>query len=101
MSDYEPYQPWTTSIKKPGIYKYVRVGDEFRFADPMMYQHSELVKEGEEPISAGSIAVHDDHFYFSGYGSMTLNLGWKEEDQGLMEKTLGVKFEHEARRPVW
>lgn len=75
-----------------GIVKYVRVGDEYRFC-AAEGNHSNLVTEGETPISAGFIYYNNDsglNIQLSYERSMTLNyLGPADCDDEAIGKILG------------
>jgi hypothetical protein len=66
--------------------KYVRVGNDFRFAKPDSYtNHSDLVAKDETPISAGFFIYFTDEIHLQETPSTTLKLGPKPEDQELLE----------------
>jgi hypothetical protein len=67
-------------------YKYIRIGNEFRFISIEIYggSHTQMVQEGETPVSAGFVKfTYDNTFFTEGYSS-TLNLGRADDDDTLL-----------------
>jgi hypothetical protein len=73
-------------------FKYVRVGDRFRFTDvDSMIQHKNMVSKDERSVvkSAGMIEIRTNMFRFQGYGSQSLRIEWSPEDTERLAKELG------------
>ena len=67
--------------------KYVRVGDDFRFAKVDSYtNHSDLVGQDETPVSAGFFIYFLGEVHLQNTPSATLKLGPKQEDKELLER---------------
>jgi hypothetical protein len=78
---------------KPDFYKYVRIGDEFRFAGGIDAQHKALAN-GEKATSAGSIFVFGDEeavcWKWAGMYSDSLNVSSAPDDEERLTSLLGV-----------
>ncbi len=69
--------------------KYVRVGDEYRFAldaDWSTPNHSQMIKKGEKPTSAGNFKLYSPkygmgRFEWENHWSTTLNIGSAPDDE--------------------
>ncbi len=71
--------------KRAANIKYVRVEDGFRYAVAGgIIEHSQLVKDGEVPISAGFFSLFNDIFHLHKMASASLNLGPLDEDADLL-----------------
>jgi len=78
-----PAAPLSTldSVRSGGIFKYVRLGSEFRFlAIEALPNHSDAVDEGELPTSAGTVRVNGQlrTVEMASYGSMTLGISYSD-----------------------
>ena len=67
-----------------GIFKYVRVGNEFRFTD-IMSEHKSLVKDGEKAFSGAMLRIKFNAIRVTDY-SMSLNIGPSIDDEELLSK---------------
>lgn len=66
--------------------KYVRVEDGFRYAIAGgIIEHSQLVQNGEVPVSAGFFSLFNDFFHLHKMASASLNLGPLDEDADLLK----------------
>jgi hypothetical protein len=78
---------------KPDFYKYVRIGDEFRFAGGLDAMHKVLAN-GEKATSAGSIFVMGDEeavcWKWASQYSDSLDVGSADDDEARLTKLLGV-----------
>jgi hypothetical protein len=84
---------------KPEYYKYVRVGDEFRFDSGMDASHKALAK-GEKATSAGSIFVMGDEeavcWKWESQYSDSLDVGSADDDEARLTKLLGITRKKDA-----
>lgn len=67
--------------------KYVRIGDEFRFAESgIMWtkEHKDMLNEGEHAKSAGYFMLTKDKIYMMNYGSVSLKLDPLPEDKQMI-----------------
>lgn len=82
-------------VRQGGIFKYVRLGAEFRFlAIEALPNHSDAVDEGENPTSAGAIRVSSvlRTVDMIGYGSSTLDIRTSlPDDQAVIDELLWGK----------
>jgi hypothetical protein len=63
--------------------KYVRIGNEYRFvldADWYTPKQSQMVKEGEIPVSAGSFKLYQNRLEWESQWSATLRMGTAPDD---------------------
>ena len=78
---------------KPNFYKYVRIGDEFRFAGGLDAMHKALAN-GEKATSAGSIFVFGDeeavYWKWASQYSDSLDVGSADDDEERLTKLLGI-----------
>lgn len=65
--------------------KYVRINNEFRFAD-LLDEHKNAVKEDETAKSAGQVVFRGDKKLFVTDYSMTLKIGPADDDEELLAK---------------
>jgi hypothetical protein len=84
---------------KPEFYKYVRVGDEFRFDSGMDASHKALTK-GEKATSAGSIFVFGDeeavYWKWASQYSDSLGVSSADDDEERLTKLLGIPRRKDA-----
>jgi len=88
-------------LLEPKLYKYVRMADgTMRFTEvlPFGRSHSELVAEGEEPVSAGMVGLlAGNQFNIPECGSRTLGLyGERTADADCLEQLLGRDYRPEC-----
>lgn len=58
------------------LYKFVRVGDDYRFVRLTFYEtHASLLQDGETADAAGTIAINQKDWYVMDPGSTTLRVG--------------------------
>ncbi len=77
--------------KKLAVIKYVRVGEDFRYAIPGgPVEHRQLVEESEIPTSAGFFSLFEDSLLLNKTPSTTLKLGPLPEDLDLLKTIFGV-----------
>jgi len=72
------------TLAESEIYKFVRVGDTYRFAEIVMIgcpKHCDLVEEGEGATSAGNICVSSDSWRMLQWYSQTLGVHATPEDE--------------------
>jgi len=77
-----------------GRFKYVQIDTgEYRFLsiEKIFHCHANLVKEGEQAISAGEIVIRDNRFFIDGYYSETLKLGSIDGDEERLAEGLGIE----------
>jgi hypothetical protein len=63
-------------------FKYVRIGNEFRFLE-MEQNHSDCLNDNEIAKSAGTVKIRFGEIEVSDY-SMTLNIGPAEDDEKII-----------------
>jgi len=69
--------------------KYVRVGNDYRFAiqaDWFSPEHRDLVKSDETPTSAGIFKLYRDRFEWESGWSMSLQVGSAPDDEDNLKK---------------
>ena len=71
------------------LYKWVRVGEEFRFVHLIFQEnHAMAVEEGEEGDSAGTISANSNFWRVVDWGSTTLKIGCSQEAAETLEKNM-------------
>jgi len=74
-------------------YKFVRVGDEYRFCDIVAGNHKDLVLD-ETPSSAGFVYLYEKGKKGYPHGSsMILRMGWDKIDQERLPALLGFELD--------
>lgn len=77
-----------------GYFRYVRVGDEFRFSDAATGEltHNEL--QGSDAASgAGFLKIYPDGMFIEGHSS-TLSMGSGPGDEKLLSELLGLPIKY-------
>jgi hypothetical protein len=73
-----------------GYFKYVRVGDEFRFMEGVVIGLTHSGLQGTDTASgAGWLKTYPDGMFIEGY-SLTLNMGPGPGDEELLSELLGL-----------
>ena len=82
--------------EKGDLFKYIRVGDEFRFCMVVEgEEHSEMLKPGEKADSGGAIITTKDCFAFLYYGSDSCDCDTDPDDLRLLEEKLELEYKVE------
>lgn len=78
-----------SNTRTGALYKWVRVGEEFRFIRVIFYEaHKMLVNDDEIATDAGTIVVNNDFWHCMDRGSMTLKIGCSAEAETQLEQLL-------------
>ena len=74
-------------------YKYVIFSDgSVDFCDATTYSHKDIANqfEGKVPVSAGMIKVRDKKWYFSDFGSSSLKISYRKDDDKIIREFLKI-----------
>lgn len=80
---------YLTSPPAEGVWKFVKVGDQFRFLD-VGCRHSDMVGVNEKAIAAGLIGLEYNFWTLIDDWSMTLEVGANSVVVDKLTKFLGV-----------